>query len=196
MLLLVQEIGGDIGRRSHRRHHPSDVEGEVHHQNGAQQGPIIIEAAEVAPLVRTTQFALHVFQEELRRFGRERRNHVPRQLACLRSSPVSRSQTAEAAGRLRTHQLRHHYDSFSPPCQPGICRIRTNPLTKPGKAGKVKPFLRGAAEGKTSALKRLGLSRGSLGAFLRFGRRSARQICNFGTGGTLTWINSILGQKF
>ena len=37
MLLLPKEVGRHIGRRAHRHHHTSDVEGEIHHQDGAQQ---------------------------------------------------------------------------------------------------------------------------------------------------------------
>ena len=71
MLLLPQEVGGHIGRRAHRHHHASDVEGEIHHQDGAQQGSIVVKTAEVTALVRTVQFAFHVLEQGGRRLGGE-----------------------------------------------------------------------------------------------------------------------------
>ena len=83
MLLLPQEVGGHIGRRAHRHHHASDVEGEIHHQDGTDQGPIVVKTAEVAPLVRLVQLAFHIPEQRVRSLGRERGDHVPGQLRRL-----------------------------------------------------------------------------------------------------------------
>ena len=84
VLLLPQEVGGDIGRRAHGHHHASDVEGEIHHQDGARQGPVIVKTAEVASLVRLVQLAFHILKEGRRRLGGERGHHVPGQLVPFR----------------------------------------------------------------------------------------------------------------
>ena len=83
-LLFVQKIGGDVGRSPHRHHHTSCVEGEIHHQNGAQQGPIVVKTAEVTSLVRSVQLAFQILQQGGRRLGWKRGDHVPRQLSGLR----------------------------------------------------------------------------------------------------------------
>ena len=70
-LFLVKKVCGDIGCGPHRHHHTSDVEGEIHHQDGAQQGSIVVKTAEVTALVRTVQFAFHVLEQGGRRLGGE-----------------------------------------------------------------------------------------------------------------------------
>ena len=70
-LFLVEKVCGDIGCGPHRHHHTSDVEGEIHHQDGAQQGSIVVKTAEVTALVRTVQFAFHVLEQGGRRLGGE-----------------------------------------------------------------------------------------------------------------------------
>ena len=82
-LFLVEKVGGDIGRSAHGHHHTSDVEGEIHHQDGTQQGSSVIETAEVTSLVRTVQFAFHILQKCRRCFGREGSDHISGQLVHL-----------------------------------------------------------------------------------------------------------------
>ena len=83
MLLLPKEVGRHIGRRAHRHHHTSDVEGEIHHQNGGHQGPVIVKTAEVTSLVWLVQLAFHIPEKGRRRLGGERGNYVPGQLVPL-----------------------------------------------------------------------------------------------------------------
>ena len=80
VLLLPEEVGGHVGRRSHGHHHASDVEGEIHHQDGTHQGPIVVKTAEVASLVRLVQLAFHVPKQRRRRLGREGAHHVAGEL--------------------------------------------------------------------------------------------------------------------
>ena len=80
MFLFVQKIGGDIGRRTHGHHHASDVEGEIHHQNGANKCSVVVETAEVASLVWMIQLEFHRFQKSGRRFGRKCGQNIPFQL--------------------------------------------------------------------------------------------------------------------
>ena len=84
VLLLPEEVGGHIGRRAHGHHHASDVEGEIHHQDGAHQGPVVVKTAEVTSLVRLVQLAFHILKESRRRLRGKRGDHVPGQLVPFR----------------------------------------------------------------------------------------------------------------